>query len=89
MVDIRFEQDTPLQNLRAAPSNTKLTQFFIDKSFGLLKTPKQAMVAQIIVAIFLFIFSAYMFSSSVPEAPPSAPTQEMIDSPQPIRPLVQ
>lgn len=89
MVDIRFEQDTPLQNFRAASSNTKLTQFFIDKSFGLLKTPKQAMVAQIIVATFLFIFSAYMFSSSVPEAPQSAPSQQLIDSPQPTRPLLQ
>lgn len=89
MVDIRFEQDVPRQNFRSAPTNTKLTQFFIDKSFGLIQTPKQAVVAQVIVAITLFIFSAYMFAISVPPAPPSAPSQDLIDSPQPTRPLVR
>jgi uncharacterized membrane protein len=88
MVDIRFEQDVlPQKNFRN--TNSKLTQLFIDKSFGLVKTPQQAIVAQIIVAVILFIFSATMFATSVPAAPPSAPSQELIDAPQPTRPLVQ
>jgi hypothetical protein len=89
MVDIRFEQDTPRQNFRTAPAHTKLTQFFIDNSYGLLKTSNQAMVAQIIIAAILFIFSAYMFATSVPPKPPTAPSQELINSPQPTRPLMQ
>ena len=89
MVNIRFDQDAPRQNFRTAPANTKLTQFFIDKSYGLLKTPQQAMVAQIIIAATLFIFSAYMFATSVPPKPPTKPSQQLIDSPQPTRPLMQ
>jgi hypothetical protein len=89
MVDIRFEGDSaPVQgNFRN--TNSKLTQLFIDKSFGLIKTPQQAVVVQIIVALLLFIFSAWMFATSVPATPPSAPSQELIDAPQPTRPLVQ
>ena len=87
MVDIRFDQDAPRQDFRT--SNTKLTQLFIDKSFGLVKTPKQAVVAQFIVAPLLFIFSAYMFAASVPPTPPRAPSLELINAPQPTRPLVK
>lgn len=87
MVDIRFEQDAVVQHYRNR--NTKLTQFFIDTSFGMVKTPRQARVAQIIVATVLFIFSSYMFAQSVPKATPRTPTQELIDSPQPTQPLVQ
>ncbi len=89
MVDIRFEGDSAPVQVNFRNSNSKLTQFFIDKSFGLIKTPQQAMVAQIIVAVILFIFSASMFATSVPSESPSAPTQELIDAPQPTRPLVQ
>ena len=87
MVDIRFDQDAPRQNFQAR--NSRLTQFFIDKSFGLVKTPQQAMVAQIIVSIMLFIFAGMMFSTSAKPAPASAPPQELIDAPQPTRPLLQ
>lgn len=87
MVDIRFDQDAPRQNFRK--SNTKLTQFFIDKSFGLVKTPKQAVVAQFILAPLLFIFSAFMFAASVPPTPASSPSPELINAPQPTRPLIK
>lgn len=87
MVDIRFEEDVTVQQYRNR--NTKIAQFFIDKSFGLVKTSRQAVAAQIIVASILFTFSSYMFAQSVPAAPLRAPSQVLIDSPQPTQPLIQ
>jgi hypothetical protein len=86
MVDIRFEQDTPRQNFQAR--NSRLTQFFINKSFGLIQTPGQAAVAQVIVAIGLFIFAGVMFSSGGQTKVNPTPPQNLIDAPQPTRPLV-
>lgn len=89
MADIFFESDSKPARENFRKPNSKLTQLFIDKSFGLIKTPQQAIVAQIIVVVVLLIFSASMFATSVPAKPPSAPSQKLIDAPQPTRPLVQ
>lgn len=89
MVDIRFEADSAPVRENFRNSNSKLTQLFIDKSFGLVQTPKQAVIAQVIVAITMFILAGYLFASSAKPAPPAAPSQELIDSPQPTRPLLQ
>lgn len=89
MVDIRFEADSAPVRENFRNPNSRLTQLFIDKSFGIIKTPAQATVAQVIVAIVMFILAGYLFASSAKPAPPSAPSQDLIDAPQPTRPLVQ
>lgn len=86
MVDIRFEGDyRPAGPQRSA--NSRMTQFFIDHSFGLVQTPAQASVVQIILCIIFFIIAGMLFSKSGEQAPPSAPSQQLIDAPQPTRPL--
>ena len=85
MVDIRFEQDSPRQNFRNP--NSRLTQFFIDKSFGLIKTPAQAAVLQSVVAIALFILAGFLFAKGSETNLPVSPSQDLINRAQPTRPL--
>lgn len=81
MVDVRFEGDYNTQSQKQRPTkNSRITQFFIDKSFGLLKTPEQAMVAEVVVAIVLFCIAGYMFSKSGDTAVPVKTPQELIDA---------
>ena len=85
MVDIRFEQDAPRQNFRNP--NSRLTQFFIDKSFGLVKTPAQAAILQAVVAIALFILAGFLFARGSETNLPASPNQDLINRPQPTRPI--
>ena len=87
MADIRFENEYTAPSRMKLQKNSRITQFFIDASFGLLKTPGQAMVAQIVVAIFLFACAGYLFSRSGDTAVPTSPDQNLINAPQPARPL--
>jgi hypothetical protein len=85
MVDVRFETDY-VTNAKSKQSS-KLTRLFMTWSFGLIKTEKQAVVVQIIVACGLLILSLYLFSKSDAVVAPTTPPQELINTPQPTRPL--
>lgn len=80
MVDIRFESDYKPQSPLSQQKNSLITQFFIDKSFGLIKTPAQAATAQLIVAITFLIVAGYMFSKSDDTVVPTKTSQELIDA---------
>ena len=87
MADIFFEGDSRPVRENFRNPNSKLTQLFIDKSFGFIKTPKQAMIAQLILIVILALFSTSMFAKSVPK-PPSAPSIEQINAPMPTKPAI-
>ncbi len=81
MVDIRFEGDYSAPSpLRQQQKSSRITQFFIDKSFGLITTTAQAAVAQVIVAIALFGFASYLFSKSGDTVVPTKTSQELINA---------
>lgn len=80
MVDIRFEGDYKPRSPLSQERNSRITQFFIDKSFGLINTPAQAAIAQLVVAIIFFILAGYMFSKSDDTAVPTKTSQELIDA---------
>lgn len=80
MVDIRFEGDYKPQSAFSSQRNSRMTQFFINKSFGLISTSAQAAIAQLIVAIVFFILAGYMFSKSDDTVVPTKTSQELIDS---------
>ncbi len=80
MVDIRFETDyTPLSPQKQQ-KNSRITQFFIDKSFGLVRTPTQATATQLVFAVVLFIIAGYMFSKSGDTVVPTKTPQELINA---------
>lgn len=80
MVDIRFEGDYKPQSPLSSQKNSRITQFFIDKSFGLIETPDQAATVQLIVAIIFFVVAGYMFSKSDDTVVPTKTPQELIDA---------
>ena len=81
MVDVRFEGDyAPQSPSNKQQKNSRITQFFIDKSFGLISTPSQAAVAQVIVAIVFFSIAGYMFSKSEAAVVPTKTPQELINA---------
>ena len=85
MVDIRFEGDYTTSTQTRLQKSSRITQFFIDRSFGFIKTPAQATVVQMIVAVALFVFTGYMFSKSGDTVVPSKTPQELINATLPIR----
>ncbi len=87
MADIRFENEYTAPSRMKQQKNSRITQLFIDASFGLIKTPRQAMVAQVVVTVLLFMCAGYLFSKSGDTAVPTKPDQNLINAPQPTRPL--
>jgi hypothetical protein len=87
MADIKFIKDRSPSSDRRNPKNSRLTQFIIDKSFGLISTSTQAAVAKLIFASILFVIAGYIFSKSGDSAIPTKTPQNLIDAPQPTRPL--
>ncbi len=79
MPDIRFDGDYKLGAQAKQQRYSRLTQFFIDKSFGLITTPSQAAVAQILTAIVFFAVAGYMFSKSGDTVVPTKTPQELIN----------
>ncbi len=80
MVDVRFEGDYTPQSPLRQQKNSRITQFFIDHSFGMITTASQATVAQVIVAIVFFGIAGYMFSKSGDTVVPAKTPQELIDA---------
>ena len=81
MVDIRFEGDyTTPATQRQQQKSSRITQFFIDHSFGLITTPARAATVQVVVAMLLFIFAGYLFSKSGDTVVPTRTSQELIDA---------
>jgi hypothetical protein len=87
MVDIRFEGDSEPVRPNFRRPNSKLTQLFIDKSFGLIKTRTQAAAVQLIVALVLLCIAAMLFGSNGQTNTVKSPSPDIINRPQPTRPL--
>jgi hypothetical protein len=87
MADIRFETDYNTSSQTRQQKNPRMTQFFIDKSFGLISTPAQASAVQLVLAVALFMLAGYMFSKSGDITVPTKTPQDLINAPQPTRPL--
>jgi hypothetical protein len=80
MADIRFETDYNTSSQTRQQKNSRITQFFIDKSFGLINTPAQATAVQLVLAIALFMFAGYMFSKSGDTVVQTKTSQELINA---------
>ncbi|OIP76790.1 MAG: hypothetical protein AUK16_02980 [Parcubacteria group bacterium CG2_30_44_11] len=65
---------------------TGLSQFFIAYSFGLITNQKQAEIAQIIICVVIFTALAYILTGLTENKLPQ-PTQDLIQSRQPIGPI--
>jgi hypothetical protein len=87
MADIRFEEEYIAPGSAKRQNNSRITQFFIDRSFGLIRTPFQAMIVQLVLSGVLFICAGYFFSKSSDLTIPAKPSQELINVPQPTRPI--
>ncbi len=87
MIDIQFESDDIPVPRKKQQQSSRVTQFFIDFSFGYIKTPKEAVKAQLVVGILLLILSGYFFSKSDAIKVPTTPSQELINTPQPTQPF--
>lgn len=85
MVDIRFEGDYKPQSPFPRQKNPRITQFFIDASFGLIKTPDQAAKIQLVVVVVFLILAGYLFSKSGDTVVPTQTPQELIDATLPVK----
>ncbi len=80
MAEIRFEGNRSASSLVKHNKNSRMTQFFIDRSFGLITTPAQATAMQLVLAVALFILAGYMFSKSGDTKVPTKTPQEFINA---------
>ncbi len=86
MADIRFEGEYAISSSQRQQKNSRMTQFFIDKSFGLISTPAQATVIQFIVAVIFFVLAAMFLSKAGDQNAAIRTTPEVLNTPIPTRP---
>ncbi len=86
MVEVRFEGDyhTAPRTLNQNPS--KLARFFMAVSFGMIKNERQAILAQVILVVVLFILAGIFFANSN-DTTIQQPSKELIERPKPIGPI--
>ena len=87
MVDIRFDADSAPMRPNLQNKDSKLTQFFIDKSFGLIKTSQQAVAVQLVVIVGLLLTAMFLFNSASESNSVVSPSPELINARQPVGPL--
>jgi hypothetical protein len=87
MVDIRFEGDSAPVRPNLKSRESRLTRFLIAKSFGLIKTPQQAAIAQLVLAGGLFIIAGILLNSASDSTTLVSPSSELINARQPVGPL--
>lgn len=84
MVDIRFEADSAPVRPSQKNRDSKLTVFFINKSFGLIKNSQQAVAVQLVLIVGLFLLAMVLFNSARESTTVILPSPELINAPQPI-----